>query len=71
MWARGMWETWATQPGQMSFTIWEYLGTVFDDKLKFKALTDTHILDSSKELSISIIPNIDSRTLTIKIRVLE
>ncbi|MGL4642199.1 MAG: molecular chaperone HtpG [Cetobacterium sp.] len=36
------------------------------DKLKFKALTDTHILDSSKELSISIIPNIDSRTLTIK-----
>ncbi|MGL4653269.1 molecular chaperone HtpG [Cetobacterium sp.] len=36
------------------------------DKLKFKALTDTHILDSSKELSISILPDADSRTLTIK-----
>ena len=36
------------------------------DKLKFKALTDTHILDSSKELSISILPDTNSRTLTIK-----
>ncbi|MGL4977228.1 MAG: ATP-binding protein, partial [Cetobacterium sp.] len=36
------------------------------DKLKFKALTDTDILDSSKELNISILPDADSRTLTIK-----
>ena len=35
------------------------------DKLKFKALTDTHILDSSEELCITITPNEDSRTLTI------
>ena len=35
------------------------------DKLKFKALTDTHILDSSEELCITITPNDDSKTLTI------
>lgn len=35
------------------------------DKLKFKALTDTHILDSSKELCITITPNEELRTLTI------
>lgn len=35
------------------------------DKLKFKALTDTHILDSSEELCITITPNEELRTLTI------
>ena len=35
------------------------------DKLKFKALTDTHILDSSKELCITIVPNEELKTLTI------
>lgn len=35
------------------------------DKLKFKALTDTHILDSSEELSIVITPNEELKTLTI------
>lgn len=35
------------------------------DKLKFKALTDTHILDSSEELCITIAPNEELRTLTI------
>ncbi|MHA4989570.1 molecular chaperone HtpG [Cetobacterium somerae] len=35
------------------------------DKLKFMALTDTHILDSSEELCITITPNEELRTLTI------
>jgi molecular chaperone HtpG len=35
------------------------------DKLKFKALTDTHILDSSEELNITVIPNEETKTLTI------
>lgn len=35
------------------------------DKLKFKALTDTHILDSSEELCITIVPNEELKTLTI------
>lgn len=35
------------------------------DKLKFRALTDTHILDSSEELCITITPNEELRTLTI------
>ncbi|MGL5279690.1 MAG: molecular chaperone HtpG [Cetobacterium sp.] len=35
------------------------------DKLKFKALTDTHILNSSEELCITITPNEELRTLTI------
>lgn len=35
------------------------------DKLKFKALTDTYILDSSEELCITITPNEELRTLTI------
>jgi len=36
------------------------------DKLKYKAITDTHILGDNTEFKIEIIPNKDARTITIK-----